>query len=227
MIEPMSVLTYLTETQITDAAAEIQGKTLTRPALLATDGHVLVYVVDVDIGAQPIALQNSSFTTTTTDPTTGAVTTVTTVTVVINGTTTTPTTTVITNPPSAPITTVTVTKDAATTADNQSTILRDVPIARNNRELVFADAGAAVTPRRSANGRYRDHQDSRMSSPARTPFLRSTSEISHSVRSSISPTLAARPLTLGELATFSGSFGVTPPGAIGLFKGGVLQEISS
>src|SRR5215467_14356834 len=110
----MSVLTYLTETQISDAAAEITGKTLTKPALLATDGNVLTYVVDVDIGAQPVGQAPSTFKTTTTDPVTGAVTTTTTVTQVVNGTTVTTVTTVVTNPPAQPITTVTTTKDATT-----------------------------------------------------------------------------------------------------------------
>jgi hypothetical protein len=221
----MSVLTYLTETQITDAAAEIQGKTLTRPALLATDGNVLIYVVDVDIGAQPIGMTSSTFKTVTTDdPVVGATTTVTTVTQVINGTTVTTVTSVITDPPAAPITNVTVTKNAATSSQNTPTILRDVPIARNNRELVFADAGAAVTLRRSANGRYEIVGLSNELPGTYTVFTLDLGTFAFGPV--IDLTLAARPLTLGELSSL-GSFGVTPLGAVGLFRGGVLQEITS
>lgn len=218
------VLTYLTETQIEDAAAEIQGKTLSRPALLATDGNVLIYVVDVDIGAQPIGLAPSTLKTVTTDPVTGAVTTTTIVTVVVNGTTVTTTTTVITNPPAAPITNVIVTKDSATSGQTGSLILRDVPIARNNRELVFADAGAAVTLRRSANGRYEIIGLSNELPGTYTSFTVDLGTFAFGPVIDLS--LVARPLTFGELGSL-GSFGVTPLGATGLFRGGVLQEIKT
>jgi hypothetical protein len=46
----MSLLTYLTQAEIRDAAAELDGKILTRPALVVTDGANLIYAVDVDIG---------------------------------------------------------------------------------------------------------------------------------------------------------------------------------
>lgn len=46
----MSTLTWLTNALITDARAEIDGKVLTRPALLVTDGLSVLYAVDVDIG---------------------------------------------------------------------------------------------------------------------------------------------------------------------------------
>jgi hypothetical protein len=45
-----NILTYLTQADIRDAEPEIQGKTLTRPALLVTDGSSVVYACDVDIG---------------------------------------------------------------------------------------------------------------------------------------------------------------------------------
>ncbi len=46
----MSLLTYLTQAEIRDAQAELDGKVLTRPALLVTDGGAEVYACDVDIG---------------------------------------------------------------------------------------------------------------------------------------------------------------------------------
>jgi hypothetical protein len=59
------LLTYLTQADIRDAAPEIEGKTLSRPALLYTDGSGSTYAVDVDIGLEdplrnvPIAAGNN------------------------------------------------------------------------------------------------------------------------------------------------------------------------
>jgi hypothetical protein len=220
----MSVLTYLTETQITDAAAEITGKTLTRPDLLATDGSVLQYVVDVDIGAQPVNATPSTVKTVTTDPVTGNVTTTLTTTQVISGTTVTTVTTTITNPPAAPIVNTTVTKDATTSGGQGSTILRNVPIARNNRDLVFSDAGSAVTLRRSQNGRYEVIGLSNELPGTYTQFTVDLTDFTFGPVKDL--TVVSRALTFGELATF-GSFGSIPLGAIGIFTGGVLQEIRS
>lgn len=51
----MSLLTYLTQAEIRDAAAEMDGKVLTRPALLVTDGSAETYACDVDCGlGQPL-----------------------------------------------------------------------------------------------------------------------------------------------------------------------------
>jgi hypothetical protein len=219
----VSVLTYLTDTQIQDAGATITGKTLTRPQLLATDGSVLAYVVDVDIGAQPVDMTPSHSVTTTTAPITFAVTTIETTTQVVNGTTVTTVKTTVTNPPAAPIVTTVVTKDATTSGQSGSVILRDVPVARNNRELVFADAGAAVTLTRTANGRYMVTGLSNELPGTYTVFTVDLGTFSFGPVVDLS--LVGRPLTLGELASL-GSFGVTPLGATGLFKGGVLQEIN-
>ena len=46
----MSLLTNLTQAQIDANKMEIDGKVLSRPALLVTDGTALIYAVDVDIG---------------------------------------------------------------------------------------------------------------------------------------------------------------------------------
>jgi hypothetical protein len=46
----MSTLTWLTEAVVRDGKAELDGKVLTRPALLVTDGLNVQYAVDVDIG---------------------------------------------------------------------------------------------------------------------------------------------------------------------------------
>lgn len=46
----MSLLTYLTTAAVRDGATELDGKTLSRPALRVSDGVNLTYCVDVDIG---------------------------------------------------------------------------------------------------------------------------------------------------------------------------------
>lgn len=220
----MSVLTYLTETQIEDAAATIQGKTLTRPTLLATDGSALIYVVDVDIGAQPVSATPAKFVTVTTDPGTGTVTTVTTETIVVSGTTTTKVTTVVAVPGSPPSTSVTTTTDATSTGTAGQTILRNVPIARNNRDLIFSDAGSAVTLRRTNSGQYQVIGLANELPGTYTVFSVDLSTFTFGAVRDM--TLSARPLTLGELGSL-GEFGTIPLGATGLFQGGVLTEIRS
>lgn len=60
----MSILTNITEAVVADSVKEIDGKTLNRPSLLMSDGVVVTYAVDVDIGqkeplrAVPIAHGN-------------------------------------------------------------------------------------------------------------------------------------------------------------------------
>lgn len=222
----MSVLTDLTTTQIDDAANEITGKTLSRPALLATDGSSLIYVVDVDIGSQAVDMTPSTIKTSTTDPSTGDVTTITTTTQVVNGQTVTTVTTLVHHPGGSPpdSTNTVVTKDATTSGQSGSVILRDVPIARNNRDLVFADAGAAVTLRRSSNGRYEIIGLSNELPGTYTVFTVDLGTFAFGP--TVDLTLTARALTFGELGSL-GTFGVIPFGATGLFKGGVLQEIKS
>ena len=151
-----NVLTYLTEAQITDAEDEIDGKALTRPALLATDGAVLAYVVDVDIG--------------------------------------------------------------------QNVILRNVPVARNNRSLTFTDAGAAIRLRRTASGRYEVIGLSNELPGTYTTFAVNLGDFSFGPVTDL--TLVSRVLTYAELATYGG-YGVLPYGTIGIFKGGALLELTS
>lgn len=82
----MTLLTYVVQSEIRDAAKELDGKVLTRPALLVTDGVSMIYAVDVDIGQK--------------------------------------------NP------------------------LKNVPVSRANRALLYAETGAAVRLRRGDSGRY-------------------------------------------------------------------------
>lgn len=51
----MSVLTNLTEAVIRDGRVELDGKVVTRPQLLVTDGIQIMYACDVDIGVVDIS----------------------------------------------------------------------------------------------------------------------------------------------------------------------------
>lgn len=151
----MTLLTYLTQAQIQDAATELDGKILTRPALLVTDGTNMVYAVDVDIGL------------------------------------------------GAP--------------------LKNVPIARGNRDLLYADAGNACRLRRSASGQY---EVVGFSKELPGSF---TSVCVHVGSGALGPvtdnTISAHVLTLGELADFLSGFGSTPLEAVAIYQGSTLLEL--
>jgi hypothetical protein len=150
----MALLTYITQAEIRDAADELDGKILTRPALLVTDGANLIYAVDVDIGA------------------------------------------------AAP--------------------LKNVPIARGNRDLLYADAGNACRLRRSMSGQYEVIGFSK-ELPGR--YVRIPVDLSDLTLGPVEDiSITARPLTLGDLADFGG-FGRTPLGAVAIFRGGSLLEL--
>ncbi|SFM12844.1 hypothetical protein [Nitrosomonas communis] len=177
----MSTLTYITQAEIKNAAKELDGKVLTRPALLVTDGLAMLYAVDVDIG--------------------------------------------------------------------QINPLKNVPIARANRNLLYAEVGAAVRLRRSESGRYEVVGFSQEQpgsffripvtfpsftfgnagiitgiNPASTPSVFQSGGIV--IGTPIDNSLVGRPLTYEEFSQL-GIYGLTPYGATGIFKGGVLQEIYS
>jgi hypothetical protein len=172
----MPTLTYLTQNQITESATQINGKVLSRPTLLTTDGTNVVYVVDVDIGLQPPAGFDNL---------------------------------------GNPITTLGAGLD---------TILRNVQIPRNNRDLIFAEAGNAVTLQRTANGFY---QIIGFSSEMPGTYTRIIVDLGDfTFGDAIDLSLVSRPLTYEELSIY-GTYGIIPFGAVGLFVGGVLQEITS
>lgn len=151
------VLSYLMQADIRDAAPEIQGKILTRPALLVTDGTGVVYACDVDIGK--------------TDP------------------------------------------------------LRNVPIASNNNALNYAEAGCAVTLRKTVSGQY---TITGFAKEMPGTYIRIPVSITTGAFGPIEDlSITSRPLQLGELALYGGGFGIIPLGAVGTFQGGVLIRISS
>jgi hypothetical protein len=150
----MSLLTYLTQAEIRDAAEELDGKILTRPALLVTDGANLLYAVDVDIG--------------------------------------------------------------------QKSPLKNVPIARGNRDLLYADAGNACRLRRSASGQYEVVGFSKEQPGTYTRIPVDLGDLTLGPVEDIS--ITARPLQYGDLIDFGG-YGMVPYGAVAIFRGGTLLEL--
>jgi hypothetical protein len=151
----MSLLTYITQAEIRNAARELDGKVLTRPSLLVSDGLAMLYAVDVGIG--------------------------------------------------------------------QKAPLRNVPIARGNRDLLYAEVGAAVRLRRTESGRY---EVSGFSQEQPGTYIRIPVTLSTFVLGPIEDeSVTGRPLTYEELVTLGAGYGFCPYGAVGIFRGGVLQEI--
>ena len=103
-------------------------------------------------------------------------------------------------------------------------ILRNVPLPRNNRDLQFADAGNPVFLQRTANGFYMITGFSNEMPGTYTVFEIHLDELTFGTATDLS--LTSRVLTLAELSVY-GTFGLIPFGAIGIFKGGTLLEITS
>jgi hypothetical protein len=151
----MSLLTYLTQAEIRSAATELDGKVLTRPALLVTDGINLIYAVDVDIGL------------------------------------------------GAP--------------------LKNVPVARGNRDLMYADAGNACRLRRSASGQY---EVVGFSKELPGSYTRVCVHLNSAALGAIEDlTISGQVVTLGDLAAFGAGFGSTPLEAVAIYRGSTLLEL--
>jgi len=167
----MTTLTYLLHAEIKDARQELNGKTLTRPALLVTDGEAIVYACDVDIGIK--------------DPAGN--------------------------------------EQALALIDKYNTVLRNVTIARAGYDMIYADVGAAVRLRRTVSGRYEivGFSDEMPGTYTRVPVDLNTLQIGMVE----DMTLTSRSLTLLELSTYGG-FGAVPLGAIAVFQGAQLLQVT-
>lgn len=103
------------------------------------------------------------------------------------------------------------------------TVLRNVPLARNNNALIYADVGTPVTIARNDSGQWyvAGFAEQQVGTYTMVPVNLSTMTLGPIQKS----TTEIRPLTLGELALYGGGFGVIPLGAMGIFLNGVLQAI--
>lgn len=104
----------------------------------------------------------------------------------------------------------------------EKTPLKAVPIARGNRALSYADAGAALRLRRTGAGQFTVVGFSKQQPGTYTELLVDIDTLA--IGAPIDRTIAGRPLTYGELATLGGGYGIAPYGATGVFIGGVLQD---
>lgn len=156
-VNQLGIFNSLIKREITRADDEINGKVLTRPALLLTDGESVTYAVDVDIG-------------------------------------------------------------------DQGETLKNVSVARANQDLMYADVGNPCRLRRTESGRWEVIGFSKEMPGTYTRFAVSLDDLSFGPVENL--TLESRALTYGELITYGG-YGVVAYGAIGVFKGGILQEIRS
>ena len=151
----MTTLTQVASAAVRDAAVELNGKILTRPALLVSDGFHLVHAVDVDIG--------------------------------------------------------------------QGTPLKNVPIARGNRDLIYADVGNAARLRRSASGQY---EVVGFTKEQPGTYTRVCVHLDSAVLGPVDDvTISGQVVTLGGLADFGAGFGSTPLEAVAIYQGSTLLEL--
>jgi hypothetical protein len=121
-------------------------------------------------------------------------------------------------------------EDVDTIGDD--TILRLVPIAAGNLQVRYAEVGNPVTLTRTALGSW---QISGFSKEMPGTYTRINVTVpyfdfglpDYDVGDPISLGYEARPLTYAELATLGGGYGTAMYGAVGLFKGGELVEITA
>lgn len=175
----MATLTYLLQATLKDSKQELDGRIISRPALLVTDGENNVYACHVDIGVISAAgvdqAQNIH------NPNTGL--------------------------------------------QNQPwTVLYNVPIARGNRDLIYADVGAAVRLRRTTGGRF---EIVGYSFEAPGTIKRIGVDIEEFTIGAVEDfTVTSLVIPYGELAT-SGGYGNVPYGAYATYVGSTLLGISA
>ncbi len=107
--------------------------------------------------------------------------------------------------------------------------LRNVPIAQGVRELVYAEAGMAVTLARSRSGRWEitgfaKRMPGTYKRVGVTPPAFCFGLPSYALDPDDDVGLSARALTYAELATYGG-YGIVPYGATAIFQGATLIEL--
>lgn len=201
---------------VANAKTELNGKVLTRPALVVTDGDGLTYAVDVDIGSSVPGglILDGAWNADTNDPEL-------------------PTPNSDNRGHYYRVATAGngyevgnwVMSDGTTwvrlTGLFEST-LRNVSLARANVDLIYAEVGNPCRLRRTTNGRWEVVGFSKEMPGTYTRFAVNLADLSFGPVEDLS--VDARPLTYAELASFGG-YGTVPYGAVGVFIGGVLQEI--
>ena len=105
----------------------------------------------------------------------------------------------------------------------QSAPLKNVPIARGNRDLIYADVGSAARLRRSASGQY---EVVGFTKEMPGTYTRVEVCIDDGVLGAVQDlTIAGHIVTLDELADFGSGFGSTPLEAVAIYQGSTLLEL--
>jgi hypothetical protein len=168
----MSTLTYLMRAELRDARKELNGKVLTRPQLLVTDGTSLIYAADVDIGVR--------------DP---------------KGD-----------------------EQVNLLVDQFNTILRNVPIARSDYQLIYAEVGAAVRLRRNDSGQYEIFG---FSDEMPGKYIRIGVDLEDlALDPDEDVSVVGRVVAYGDLVDFGG-YGEAPYGLTALYVGDTLLDTSA
>ena len=103
-----------------------------------------------------------------------------------------------------------------------NTVLKNVPIARGNRDVVYAEVGSAVRLRRTSSGRFEIIGFSKEMPGTYKRYPVNLTTLAIGVVEDL--TITALVIPLGDLYLF-GSFGTIPLGAIAIYRGSTLLEI--
>ncbi len=140
-----SVLAYLTQAEIRDSVRTLQGKMLTAPALVRPDGTNLSYAANVEISTEPADLALDLGSSLVANPTQDQ----------ILHWAWTLGIEVPDNPTPDQMTDIeNAIRSRVILGDVQNRILYNVPVAQGNRDLIYANAGMAVTLTRSQAGTF-------------------------------------------------------------------------
>ena len=196
----MSVLTDLASAEVKRTTKKLFGVTITRPALLVSDGMGTIYACDVTINQ--------------TDPS-GTIKQY----IMEHDPHYDPDDSLITGIPGQPPEDWQLDDSLPGHVD---TTLRNVVIARNNTELIYADIGAPVVCERNESGQWQITGFS-IEQPG-THILYPVNLGDGTIGTLINLSVDTRLLTLGEMGEMQ-PFGVLPFGASAIFRGGELQSV--
>ena len=103
-----------------------------------------------------------------------------------------------------------------------NTVLKNVPIARSNRDVVYAEVGSAVRLRRTSSGRFEIIGFSKEMPGTYKRYAVNLTTLTIGAVEDV--TITALVIPFGDLILF-GSFGTIPLGAIAVYRGTTLLEI--
>jgi hypothetical protein len=106
----------------------------------------------------------------------------------------------------------------------QGSVLHDVPIARGNMDVVYADVGAAVRLRRSSSGRYEIIGFSKQMPGTYIRVPVDLEDFTFGVIEDLS--ISSIPIAYGDLVNFGG-YGTAAYGSIAIYQGTTLIRVTA